>query len=132
MQTPIRGEKPQTNWPTIQIGDQLLVVRWTFFVTWLLSKRKVDMLKLKDMGRNLDPGMVDTMLEVFSACVAENFPRGHAPDAEFWAAAISGTGEVDLFSRANSAILDAVGKAPKAAQPAAPLASPQQPPAITQ
>lgn len=131
MQNPARGEKPHIAWPMIHIGEHALVVRWTFFVTWLLSKRKVNVLHLKEMGIARDPAMLDTFLEIFAACVAENFPRGHAPDAEYWAAAISEVGDPELFQIANKAVLEAVGKAPKAAQPAAPPAILQQP-AVTQ
>jgi hypothetical protein len=128
MQGPVRGETPQIDWPTIQLGDQTLVVRWTFFAQWLLSKRKVDVRQLKSLVVLKDPSLVDTLVECFAAAVSENFTSKSlpAPDAEYWAYAISqaSTANPDIWSEVNRAIWVAVGKVqPTTNNPATPATS---------
>lgn len=119
---PINGEVPQVDWPVASIGDQQLVVRWTFYAQWLLSKRKVDVRQLGVLMQAKDPGLVDVIVECFAAAVAENFTgRGlEAPTAERWALMISQASQANpsVWQEVNQAIWEAVGKAQPAASPA--------------
>ena len=119
---PINGEVPQVDWPVVAVGDQRLVVRWTFYAQWLLSKRKVDVRQLGTLMQAKDPGLVDVMVECFAAAVAENFTaRGlEAPTAERWALMISQAAAANpgLWQEVNQVIWQAVGKTQPAASPA--------------
>jgi hypothetical protein len=123
--TPISGEVPQIDWPTIVVGDQRLVVRWTFYAQWLLSKRKVNVKDLPTLMQAKDPALVDIMVECFTATVAENFTARAlpAPNADHWALAISQANDPGLWGRVNQAIWQAVGKAPPAVATPAPQAT---------
>ena len=116
------GEVPQVDWPVATVGDQTLVVRWTFYAQWLLSKRKVDVRQLGTLMQAKDPSLVDVMVECFAAAVAENFTvRGlEAPTAERWALMISQASAANpaIWNEVNQAIWQAVGKALPAASPA--------------
>lgn len=107
------------DWPIVQVGDQRLTVRWTFYAQWLLSKRKVRVSELPRLMKEVDPAIVDVMVECFAAAVSENFTkRGQvAPDAEYWAATISENGGDEKFKELNAAIWAAVGKAPRSVPP---------------
>ena len=123
--TPIPGEVPQIDWPTIAIGDQRLIVRWTFYAQWLLSKRKVNTKDLPTLMQTKDATIVDVMVECFAAAVAENFTAGGlpAPSADYWALAISQANDPGLWQRVNAALWQAVGKAQPAVATPAPQAT---------
>jgi hypothetical protein len=116
---PVQGEVPQIDWPVVQIGDQRLIVRWTFYAQWLLSKRGVNVKELPTLMESRDPTLVNTMVECFAATVAENFTARNlpAPSADHWAAAISHASEQQpaLWSEINQKIWVAVGKTRPAA-----------------
>lgn len=114
---PITGEAPQVDWPTVTIGQHQLVVRWTFFAQWLLSKRKVDIKSLGPMLANKEAPLVDCMVEIFAAMVAENFTSRElaAPSAEFWALAISK--QPAIWPQCTAAIFGAFSKVPAAVAP---------------
>ena len=116
------GETPQIDWPVVVIGDQRLVIRWTFYAQWLLSKRNVDVKALPTLMESKDPTLVNTMVECFAATVAENFTARNlpAPSADHWAYAISNTGDPNLWGEINQKIWVAVGKARPAVAPPAP------------
>lgn len=124
---PINGEVPQIDWPVVTIGDQRLVVRWTFFAQWLISKRKINIRELAQLMQAKDPSLIDLMVECFAAAVAENFTTRNlpAPTAEYWALAISQSGDPDKWGEVNRIFWEAVGKAPAAVATPAPQPTPQ-------
>jgi hypothetical protein len=111
-------ETPQIDWPVVQIGQQRLTVRWTFYAQWLLSKRHVNVRALGNMIESRDPALVDLLVECFTAAVAENFTSQGlpVPTPEQWALAISS--QPDKWQEINAAIWEAVRKARPAASPA--------------
>lgn len=113
----IPQESPQVDWPTIKIGDQVLVIRWTFYAQWLLSKRSVNVKEMPTLMASKDPSLVNTMVECFAAAVAENYTAAGlpAPTAEQWALAISNTRDTALWGQINQKLWEAVGKARPAA-----------------
>lgn len=114
------------NWPSITLGPHVLVVRWTFYAQWLLSKRGVNVRDLRAAMNAKDPALVNTLVECFAASVAENFKAEGlpVPDAEYWAFIISDEAQKDdgVWLRVNQSIWTAVGKV----QPAAVTPAPQQ------
>lgn len=131
LDTPIAGEAPQIDWPTIQVGEHSLVVRWTFYVQWLLSKRHVNVKQLSAIITERAPELIDVMVECFAAAVAENFSRAGRvpPTAEAWALLISEASfaQPAIWAAVNRAIWEAVEKARLAATPALPKDATQQP-----
>ena len=127
---PLNGEVPQVDWPVVTVGDQKLIVRWTFYAQWMLSKRKVDVRQLGTLMQAKDASLVDVMVECFAAAVAENFTtRGlEAPTVERWALMISQASQENpaVWNEVNQAIWAAVGKAQPAASPA-PIKTAEQP-----
>ena len=108
------------DWPVIDIMGQRLTVRWTFYVQFMLSKRKVSVTQLPRMMQEKDPGLVELMVECWTAAVAENYTQQGqvAPSSDFWAQAISQAGD-EVWRQINTAIWEAVKKArPAANQPA--------------
>lgn len=122
--TPVNGEVPQIDWPVVAIGDQQLIVRWTFYAQWLMSKRKVNIKDLPQLMNTRDPAIIDLMVECFAAAVAENFTTRNlpAPTAEYWALAISQSGGQEKWAEINRVFWEAVGKV----QPAAATPAPQE------
>jgi hypothetical protein len=119
-QTPIRGEQPQIDWPTLVLGEQTLVVRWTFYAQWLLSKRRVDVRSLGVFLATKEPAMVDTMVECFAASVAENFSTRNlpVPTADHWAVEISKQPDaLNSWKRCCDALFAAIAKMGPAAPP---------------
>jgi hypothetical protein len=116
-------ETPQIDWPVVVIGQQRLTVRWSFYVQWLLSKRKVNVRALGEMIATKDPSVVDLVIECFAAAVAENYTsQGLAvPTAETWALQISA--DPETWPAINAAIWEAIKKA----RPAAATPAPQEP-----
>ena len=109
---PLKGEVPQTDWPIIQIGEQRLIMRWTFYVQWLLSKRRVPIKGMVEALKERRPELVDTILECFAAAVSENYTAvgTPAPEAEYWARAISADPDPGKWSEICSKLFEAVGK----------------------
>lgn len=128
--TPVNGEVPQIDWPIVVIGEQRLIVRWTFFAQWLISKRKINIRELPQLMTTRDPALIDLMVECFAAAVAENFTARNlpAPTAEYWALAISQSGG-QKWAEINRKFWEAVGKAPPAVtETPAPQETAQGPP----
>jgi len=128
MTGPMHSETPPIDWPVVQVGDQRLIVRWTFYVQWLLSKRKVNLKDLPALVSARDTALVDVMVECFAAAVAENFTARNlpVPDAEYWALTISQCGDPGKWQEITNAVWAAVGKAPPAvATPAPQQTAPQ-------
>jgi len=119
---PVNGEVPQVDWPVVVIGQRSLVVRWTFYAQWLLSKRRVNIKELGPLLSSTDVPLVDVLVELFAACVAENWTKSKldAPSADYWAAMISDHGGLPKWTECIKAVFDAMGKAPAAAAPPAP------------
>jgi len=115
MEKPIQGEEPQINWPTVEVGEHKLVVRWTFYCQWLLSKRGVSLANLQELLARKEPGMVDVVVECFAACVGENFvAKGiPVPTAEYWALQITANGGIPTWRRCSEAVFAAIALAPK-------------------
>lgn len=123
------AEKPQTNWPKITVGSQMLIVRWTFYTQFLLSKRGVDVRKMPTLAKELDPGLVSVMVECFAAAVAQNYKDQQMPipDADHWAMAIEEISGEDpgVWKRVCSSIWEAINASvPKTEPAAAPATEP--------
>ena len=112
-------QTPPIDWPVVKLNQQRLTVRWTLYVQWLMSKRRVDIKKLPMLMKDLAPELLDTVMECFAAAVAENFTTQGlpAPSAEHWALVISNCGEPDKWQEVSSALWTAVGKARPAGEP---------------
>lgn len=125
-------------WPSITIGEHKdLAVRWTFYARWLLSKRQVDIVKLKIYMAEKNAILVDVMVEVFAAAVAENFKHEgkEVPDADYWALLVSQQDDPDAdFIRMNKIIWEAIAASTGKTLPAVSPATPQETakPEITQ
>ena len=117
------------DYPTITIGDRVLVVRLSLATQILLRRQGLDPRQLKDMLTNTtdadgkpveNPLILDNLLKVFAACVAENFIDGSpnrfsldaAPTADYWATQIAPYQIPDI----GRVIAEAVGKAAEAAK----------------
>jgi hypothetical protein len=130
---PIKGETPQTDWPTIHIpGDdpQDLVVRWSLLAQWHCSRLGVPLKDLVRIVTEQRPESLFVISQAFEAAVAENFPRGGAPDAEAWVRRISSLAEATAkFAEVYGVILKAVLKVlPAAKSPTAETATTGTPP----
>ena len=108
---PLNEEVPQTDWPTIQIGEHQMVMKWGLRLRWLCSKRGVNLSFKSD-----DPRSMDITLEWFAASVSGHFTsRGQqAPTAEFWVGELEKLGPVGAMAKLEEItekILDAFLKA---------------------
>lgn len=127
------SEKPQIAWPVINIGERALIVKWSFFAQWLLSKWGVKISELAAIMASKDATMVDVLMQCFTAAVAENFEQGAVPIADFWAAEISREDDPMVkWQACVTALFEAVAKSRTKgkAQPA--VTPPGTQPAVTQ
>jgi len=121
-------DTPQTTWPRISIGGEKdLEVKYTFMVTYRMSKQGVDM---RDLGKFATT--MATHMAVFALCVEHNFAARQraAPTADEWAEKI-GEHEEDpdgAFTKVAEVVLAAFKLARPKAKPVAktPAAPPAQ------
>lgn len=82
------------DYPTITLGDRTLVVRFSLAAQILMIRRGIDPANLATLLAISDPLRTDRLLQVFAACVAENFldpsaPTEYkldgAPTSDYWA-----------------------------------------------
>lgn len=83
--------QPQIDWPVITVGDETLIVRWSFYTQFLLSKRKVDVKNLGVALQTRSAEFLSIAVECFAAAVAENYTtKGQEPPtADQWAIVLS-------------------------------------------
>ena len=103
------------DYPTITVGERTLVVRYSLAAQVLMGRRGIDICKLGEMLAPTNPSGPSNMLQVFAACVAENFTGDspetfsldRTPTADYWATQLSHL----QFREVDRVLGEAMGKA---------------------
>jgi hypothetical protein len=92
------------DYPTITVDGETLTVRFSLRTQYLLSLAGVDIRKPVPAS---DPRYLSHRLQMFAACVSENFGSAKAPDALDW----SGKIPLEQWVEVEQAMNAAMGKA---------------------
>ena len=123
-------------YPTINIDGRTLVVRCSLYAEYCLSRAGLTLAacltiltSLKRTGVQ-DAHAIDSAMEMFAACVAENYQDEPAPNAAQWARKVSRFDDwPEIWKQMCTAIDGALSKRLLAATPPAP--PPAEAPALT-
>ncbi len=113
------------DYPTIQMGDRALVVRFSFAAQILLRRRYgLDPGELGPALANTNPDKVENLIKLFASMVAENFVDVGAPQqvtlnttptADYWLTQI----DHGNLKEVDAVVAEAMGKVREAAKRAA-------------
>ncbi len=129
------GSGSPVEYPKVTIGSEVLTVKLGLLAELILSRVG---LSFQEAFQLLSPGekdarKFDITMQLFAACVAENYPPGQAPNADAWAIKIEKLGgdpksNAPMLQAIYSVLGEAVTKRwplpPKAQEP---VADPMQP-----
>lgn len=116
----VNGPQPPIVYPTITIGGETLLVKFSILSQFKMSQAGLDpgeMLTALSPGSK-DPKRHSYVFEMFAACVAENYvDRGEAPPtAEQWTLRLTKLAEAgtleDLLVQIGKSVIDAILKQP--------------------
>lgn len=111
--------------PTVTIDGRVLVVKCSLHAQYLLSQRGINAAAYILKAATKDPHGVACMMDLFAACVAENYLKAREipPTAEQWASTISDEQWAEVCASVSAAmvkVLRPVTPAPAAAALQAP------------
>ena len=132
-------EKTETTgvaYPVVIVDNSTNVVRCSFYAEYQLSRAGLTLVACLTVLTSLrrtgiqDPHAVDSAMEMWAACVAENYEDGSAPTAAQWARRLSRLDNWAAVWKEMCAAVDiALSKRFPAATP--PATQPEQVPALT-
>ena len=117
-------------YPVVTVNGRALTVKLSLYAQLYLSRRKISLpdamgrlvkVAKRQPGESIDPEIIADSVDLWTACVAENFARLNAPvpDADYWALNVPD----GQWGECCKAVGEALAKAVRpAVQPLAPAA----------